>query len=353
MVEHVNKYVRKGPEDYPGSRPSYNYITDGSSIYAIPEQLERAIDGIGEFLSEKGLPGLEDRIPVLAYGANASPGSLVNKLGIYEDDYVKNGGQPGLLTTVPGIWADMPGYDVVWRGEPGLSGYGMAELYWGNLTPQDQSTQVLIQYLTKEQLAIVHTTEGVKYGVTELRLQTPEGKLIRCIAYVARDSSVLLGEDGLPLLVKGVRRSSGDERAVDVDGAVNRMLQAVKTSGVLGALGVEAFRSGFFDKDGKKRPLDERTARRDMVASAAIEESISLPYIFPGLAEDSFGRANFHDLPRGAYGQIGNHIIGGKVSVGIMQEEIARLKGIGPIVEKIKGQAGAELNNRMNKTNGI
>ena len=342
MIEHVSVYARKGPEDYPGSRPSYNYITDGSNIYNLPEQFEEAIDGIDEFLSERGLPGFEDRIPVVAYGANASPGSLVNKLGIYEDDYVKNGGQPGLLTTVPGVWVDMPGYDVVWRGEPGLSGYGMAELYRGELTNQDQSTQALIQYLTKEQLAIIHTTEGVKYGVTELRLQTPEGKQIRCIAYVARDSSVLLGEDGLPLLVNGVRRSSGDERAVDIDGAVNRMLQAVKTSGALGALGVETFRSGFLDECGEKRPLDERTARRDMVASAAIEGGISLPYIFPGLAGDSFGRANFHDLPRGAYGQIGNHIVEGKVSVGIMQEELSSLRGVG-ITEKIREQVIKEL----------
>ena len=353
MIEHVNVYARKGPEDYPGSRPSYNYITDGSNIYNLPEQFEEAIDGIDEFISERELPGFEDRIPVVAYGANASPGSLVNKLGIYEDDYVKNGGQPGLLTTVPGVWVDMPGYDVVWRGEPGLSGYGMAELYRGEMTDRNQSTQALIQYLTKEQLAIIHTTEGVKYGITELGLPMPDGKVLCCIAYVARDSSVLLGEDGLPLLVNGVRRSSGDERAVDVDGAVNRMLQSVKTTGALGVVSVEVFRNGFLDEDGEKRPLDERTARRDMVASAAIKGGVSLPYIFPGLIEDSFGRANFHDLPRGAYGQMGNHTVGGKVPVGIMQVELARLKGIGPIIKKIKDQAGTELNNRMSEANGI
>ena len=191
----------KDPMLYPGERPTDSYITDGTSVFDIKvtacnEGLAFEVDSsagpvpINSLLEERGVPLMEDRIPVLAFGANMSPGSLASKFKKVGRDDAK---------IIPTIYASLPGHDVVWSGGPGVNGNFIAILYQGRET-QDTSVQVGINFLTREQLLVMHATE-LAYDLNTVELVI-DGKPLKAYFYDGVDSVFL--ENGSPVAVENI-----------------------------------------------------------------------------------------------------------------------------------------------------
>src|SRR6266704_527935 len=64
------------PDTYPGRRPRFSFFFTPQGIYRL--QLRT----LKQFLADRGLPPLEERYAILAYGSNASPGQLLRKYQI-------------------------------------------------------------------------------------------------------------------------------------------------------------------------------------------------------------------------------------------------------------------------------
>jgi hypothetical protein len=88
---------------------------------------------------------------------------------------------------------------VVWHGKPAQKGSVFAELYEGPQT-RDQAARAHVAFLTPEQLAAMHTTEGGTYHLQQLKIQAG-AQALQAVAYVADKSTILL-KDGEPVPVK-------------------------------------------------------------------------------------------------------------------------------------------------------
>lgn len=191
----------KDPMLYPGERPEQSYLTDGVYVYNLAvresEKLEFSTTNsageavnLNELLAEKGAPLLEDRIPVLGFGANMSPGSLASK-------FAKIGREDALC--VPTAYTTLKGHDVVWSGGPGMNGDFIAVLYDG---PEVEETevQVGVNFLTREQLLVMNATE-MAYQLAWADVDI-EGHPVRAYYYVGQDQIYI--KDGLPVAIDSV-----------------------------------------------------------------------------------------------------------------------------------------------------
>src|ERR1044072_4907085 len=83
--------ARKYPETYPGESVGHSYLLWGSRILPISSEepgefrvtAESEAILLDELLNNLGLPRLDQRFPVLAYGANRNPSTLYTKLQNY------------------------------------------------------------------------------------------------------------------------------------------------------------------------------------------------------------------------------------------------------------------------------
>ncbi|MFA5004490.1 MAG: hypothetical protein WC498_04425 [Candidatus Saccharimonadales bacterium] len=202
------------PNLYPGQRPETSYVTDGTEVFAVNVTIEddqlsfRVPTETGEvdvddYLRSKNVPTMEERIPVLAFGANMAPGSLAKK---FRKDVMPADGDQAEhvdarpdLSIVPTIYGTLPGYDVVWSGGPGVNGNLAAILYRGAETA-DTRVQVGLNFLTREQLLMMNATE-LSYNLSTLEVEVA-GKQVRALYYAGADSIYL--RDGKPIAVQGI-----------------------------------------------------------------------------------------------------------------------------------------------------
>src|SRR6266568_2126652 len=114
MVKSIEAFGRPTPFNYPGERNQGNFmLIGGKNVVDISE--EEALDRIEA----------DNRIPVLAFGRNASPTGAVGKT----TRYAKGELTTATLGTFPMIKATLPGHDVVLHGRPSQVGGYFAELY--------------------------------------------------------------------------------------------------------------------------------------------------------------------------------------------------------------------------------
>lgn len=213
----------KDPLLYPGERPRGSFVTDGAvvtSLYARREdegglRFSIAAPGgvaeLNDYLAVHGAAPIEDRVPVLAYGANMSPGSLRTKF-----DKV---GRPDALI-VPTVYAELPGHDVVWSAGPGMLGNFIASLYSGPETV-DSSVQVGVSFLTREQLLVLHATE-LAYDLHRVETEI-DGVNLPAYYYAGRDEIYV--EDGAPVAIESVPAKGRSLTAGSTSDMLERLLR--------------------------------------------------------------------------------------------------------------------------------
>lgn len=231
VTSFASNYGDGYAHDYPGERPETSFLADtGALLYedALVYPM-RAFQSNGELdvevkmpgmrtslntiLDSVGQPRLQDRIPIVAYGANVCPKALTDKM------HLDNGPGAGL---VPTIYADMPGYDVVWHEKPGQRGNGIAVLYKGDETA-GTAVQVAVNFLTPEQLLLLHRSEK-NYDLGYVDAVTLEGGVtIPALMYAGNDSVIL--KDGRPIAVASVPRRHGTLEPMSSEDVVNYMLK--------------------------------------------------------------------------------------------------------------------------------
>ncbi len=167
---------------YPYSAPRHSYLFVNGAAHELAETGDDPLrDGVvragdrlapaAELLRDLGIPGtpgLDERVPVLAYGSNAAPGQLARKFAHFDGDVV-----------IPVMRARLAGYDVVYA--PHISGYGAIpatlEVSAGTVAG------IAVAFLTAPQLALMHDGE------------------IAAVNYVyGQLSNLALDFDGLPAL---------------------------------------------------------------------------------------------------------------------------------------------------------
>jgi hypothetical protein len=156
-------------------------------------------------LAERRLPGLEDRVPVLAYGGNRNPATLALKLQHY--DYVS----PGHGIVLPVLAATMRGFDVV-AGGLSPQGYLYATLLADERTT-DTELAVHVLLLDDDQLRVMNDSEGVRTGLydvaalDQVRLAGLPGPAaeISALAYLSVQPVVISETVGTPLAFSAVR----------------------------------------------------------------------------------------------------------------------------------------------------
>jgi hypothetical protein len=201
MTDYASASRDKTPLVYPGERPEASYVTDGEMVSALTigahdEELY-VVTGehayaypLDEYLEERNAPPVADRIPMIGFGANVCPGSLFSKL--------QKVGRPDALV-VPTLYANLPGYDVVWSGGPGGLGNFNAVLYSGPET-EETSVQVGINLLTPEQVLVMHATE-LNYQLEPITVTVGDGELT---AYYYTGTDSIYVENGKPFAVESI-----------------------------------------------------------------------------------------------------------------------------------------------------
>ncbi len=184
--------------EYPGQFPRYSFVTDGNLVYALHTEEQGKVEQatvfaggkwktIDEYLTDNGLPAMEERIPIIAYGANMNPNALKDKFG--------GAGDPRLETVIA-VNATLSDYAVVAHEKPGIKGNVFAEL--GRVEGCDSEIKVL--FLTPEQVLLLHKTEpSYNFGILQdADLKLASGEKVPVMLY-AGNSSILLDEKGQPI----------------------------------------------------------------------------------------------------------------------------------------------------------
>lgn len=318
ITEHSDAYKREGLMDYPGKRVEGGFITTGSEVIRIPDDGAEALEHIDRYLAAHNYPTIAERIPVVAYGANASPGSLATKFDKYSTDGTAMTADE--MRTVPCIPAQLRGSDVVWHGRPGQGGGYFAELYHGPEVT-DTDVEVVVEFLTPEQLAVLHTTEGETYGVATIEGVHLADDLpdIEAVAYLARDASVLLDANGEIVSVAGVKRSGAERPEWTVREALSYTLGMEAVQRSLGALTPEGYQAQLAGQ-----PLSAKKAVQRDVHEALVDAGASRAMRHSLVDTQAVGRANFTSLPRGLQPAATHHE--GPVPVELMEASIARIR---------------------------
>lgn len=287
----VSEFLRQGTLDYPGRRYENNFITDNEKLFDIPSTTPEAFDAIEAYLEEKCLPSLSERIPVICYGANVSPGAMTSKFGKYPTEGTDVSYEE--MHTVPVLYGSIKGSDVVWHGRPAQAGGYFAELYEGDTT-KDTTVQVAVEFLTPEQLAVMHTTEGDTYGVSSTEVTLPDGYKVEGLFYGAREASILLDPAGEPISVAGVKREGSERSVMTPAQALDYTLSSDAVRERLGEKTTDEYLT-----EAGELPLKDKKALQVLVQRALQAEGKSVAINHPALTERNYGRTNFISLPRG------------------------------------------------------
>lgn len=329
----VADFLREGILDYPGRRYDKNFITNNEVLVDIPDSTPEAINAIEKYLEENNLPSLSERIPVVSYGANVSPGAMTSKFGKYSTEGTNATYQE--MHTVPVLYGAIEGSDVVWHGRPGQGGGYFSELYEGDVT-KDVQVQVAVGFLTPEQVAVMHTTEGTTYGVSSTEVTFSDGYKMEGIFYGAREASILLDSKGEPISVAGVQRSRAQFETMTPAQALGYTLSSTAVKEALGEKTVDDYVG-----EGKSMNLREKKARQAIVQSALEAEGKSMQIRHPALDSVDYGRANFISMPRGVQA-LKTH----SDTVQLMEESIARIRPDKDELEKRLAQRRADYPHR-------
>jgi hypothetical protein len=246
MIEDASKYpsARENPTVYPGERPSQAYLLEGAKVRLIkfsnPEDIHSANifleDGtslsLDERLRQLGAAPLEDRIAVIGYGSNRSPGQLLKK---WRDARgrkdAKEKGLDKVQDIVPVLKGTIENVDVA--VEQFIS-YGT--VYAGILASPEtkgQRTEAWLTLLDHVQLRIMNESEGIHGNPPDYKVAIFPGyridgfsKTISPLGY-AGNSRIFKSRTHNSPIVFGTVLSSGGHRLPQYDaaGAVELILR--------------------------------------------------------------------------------------------------------------------------------
>lgn len=196
------------PNVYPGERPDQSYVIGDGMVYGIEvANREGSLDftlttpdgesvPIDTFLAEHGVPSMEERIPLLGFGANVSPNALANKFSKLGKSNML--GEPEDMV-VPTVYGTLAGHDIVWSGAPGIKGNFIAILY-GGPEVQDTKVQVAVNFLTREQLLVMNASER-SYNLSTHTVEIA-GKKVRAYYYAGVDTVYF--ENSHPVAIESI-----------------------------------------------------------------------------------------------------------------------------------------------------
>jgi len=194
--------LHNNPLLYPGQTPEVSFVTNGEMVEALrfdpTEGLSSLVvsnggadESLDEYLARHNASPLQGRIPIIGYGANINPGSLIKKFG-------KNENRPDLMV-VPTVYASLPDHDVVWSGGPGINGNFIANLYAGEEV-EGTDVRVGLNLVTPEQALMLHATE-LSYQLSPVEVKIGSVGL-KAYFYAGQDSVHL--RYGRPVAVREV-----------------------------------------------------------------------------------------------------------------------------------------------------
>jgi hypothetical protein len=129
------------PATYPGRRPLFSFFFTSKGIYRLKFRALRSL------LKKQGLPSLDERYAILAYGSNACPHQLLNKN----------------LRDVPVLYGRLKGTEAVYAGRKTQKGYVPA-----TLARKRGTRSSWVTLLTREQLALMDNSEGRRHNTYAL-----------------------------------------------------------------------------------------------------------------------------------------------------------------------------------------
>lgn len=201
--------ARKHPDTYPGGRPAGSYLLLDDFVCPLladgPAGLHVVTpDGEGEdldaLLERAGLPVLDDRVAVLAYGANRNPATLAIKFANY--GYTC----PGSRVALPMLRAAIGGADAAACNLSG-QGYLYGDLLLEPTFVGETRCEAWLALVDPDQLRVLHESEigtheyvGVRFPGTEL--DGPSGpRVLRgpVLGYAARRPCFVSPQLGAPL----------------------------------------------------------------------------------------------------------------------------------------------------------
>ena len=302
----VKSYVKEVLE-YPGDRPSGSYITYGDEVVDLPNGFTEFMLAADEMLRNRGLPGMDERIPVLAYGANAAPDRLRKKMAKFGQELQDE------LQVVPHCSAVVKDTIAGWHGRPSQAGGAFAELIHDETT-RGVDLRAHVAFLTQEQLAVISTTEGATYSLADVdALLGDEEHSRRVLSYVALESSILRIDDK-PVPIGGLHHRGLELRGLvsaSTSEAVEHMLRVagIKTS------------PADYIQEGRDLNLSGKKSRQSGVGDALSEEGARLDYVYPEAS--SVGRAAFAAI----YQFTGTKEVSGKTTIyTIPEQELERIR---------------------------
>lgn len=218
------------PITYPGVRPPFSFVT-------IPQELDsqnaertvvvmpiKAQDGAGtaefiletpdgdaplnEVLNAYGVARMEERLPVIGFGSNASPGQLISKFNTRFADLIPNQNDQLIVPTLFGTVEDLA---AVYSSKFGIHSYVFAEL----TRRAGVETRVAVNFLTPEQLTAMNKSEGA-YHLCRLGCVAIDGleRPIDAFGYAGKNNVLLHSKDDqpkTPILLDAVTREADSE----------------------------------------------------------------------------------------------------------------------------------------------
>lgn len=203
MIQEQKEKILRA-RNYPFSIPNHSYLFHNEDIIKIIEfipespiksriELNGEESAISDYLQSLELEqqlDLVNRIPVLAYGSNASPSTLKQKFVGTEENVI-----------IPVINARLLNFDVVYSAH--ISSYGSipATLQYS----PDTEVDMFVTYLSKQQLKQMHETESLgtnycfgKLSNIELMIEN-KSKLNEIFTYLSLHGCLFLNESHFAL----------------------------------------------------------------------------------------------------------------------------------------------------------
>lgn len=217
------KAPRQEPLHYPGLRPESGF-TLGVNGSVLPVEIskdpktgelnfyintENGVWNLNDALKEAGATPIEDRIPVVTFGSNANPGQLVDKFAQHVESGELKAEDSYFIPTTEATIEDLA---PVYVPKVGIWKYSFSTLF----PLEGATTSVHVNWLTREQLEIMHTTEKA-YEFCEFGEATITGGDLNVPAYmyVAKGaSSAYLDAEGKPVVMEGANVEGVDIRVI-------------------------------------------------------------------------------------------------------------------------------------------
>lgn len=157
----------KQPLTYPGMRPDFSFVTmpNGDvlpiSVHENHQSVTFCLDTrsgqgtvlLDEMLEGNGVLPMADRIPIVGFGSNASPGQLVHKFSERFSEQLSRDNDKFIIPTLFGQLKDVA---VAYSSKFGLRSYVFAEL----MAAAGLNTNVAINFCSPEQLEAIKISEG-------------------------------------------------------------------------------------------------------------------------------------------------------------------------------------------------